>query len=369
MNNNWQERLQLAAEAVAVNDFETAQMEANLAHGHALHCGNEEAIEKVKAFFNYMQLEFSKYMTGITHKTIPAADSDVDHSGQAEREEQGNPESANAMSNSDGILRGAIIGCLLGGMAIAIGVVTMIGDIAQGRAESFFGNNHGLWDLVQHGFSLLLLGAGIAVACTIGGLTYAHAIRTSTERNEQAEEEARRKALLHDRFYQGRTLEDTWKVLTKYFSNEAPDLIRTWTIKTPDAESGDMVVHWGRNIETTQLYVIDPYSKHPRTDNVKVDIHIQGHIVIRELVDGIRLLFFWKYAGEPKGTNLDAEHTQWLMQYFENIWMRVYNELDLHMNCPAELGKFETAVSETVQSNMQDPIDIDEAIHRKRLDS
>ncbi|MBX9772563.1 MAG: hypothetical protein K2X29_14395 [Candidatus Obscuribacterales bacterium] len=343
MNNNWQERLQLAAEAVAINDFETAKMEADLAHGHALHSGNEEAIQKVKAFFNYMQLELTKH--------------------------PGNSESDNALSNSDGMLRGAIIGCLLGGMATAIGVVTMIGDMVQGRAGSFFGNDHGLWNLVQYGFSLLLIGAGITVACTIGGLIYAHETRTSTERNQREEEEARRKALLHDRFYQGSTLEDTWKVLTKYFSNEAPDLIRTWTIKTPDTDSGDMVVHWGRNIETTQQYVVNSYSKHPRTENVKVDIHIQGHIVIRELVDGMRLLFFWKYAGEPKGAPLDEDRKQWLMQYFENIWMRVYNELDVHMNCPVELGKFETAASETSQSKTQDPIDVDEAIHRKRLDS
>jgi uncharacterized membrane protein len=352
MNNNWQDRLQLAAEAVAINDFHTAKIELDIAHGHALGSGSAEAIEKVKAFYNFMQLELSKY---VTTKTI-------------EEKQQDTTSNENSLSTSDGMLAGAVIGGVLGTIVIAFFIFTMICDMAQGSSGSFFGNEHNIGDLFQYFFVLLQIGSGITVVGAIVGALYVHGTSQAAAEKSDQEEEARKKALLHDRFYRGRTLEGTWKLLTKYFSNEAPDHIRSWTIKTPDAETGDMVVHWGRNIETTQVYAEFPYSKHPKYTNVTVDIHIKGHIIVRELVEGTRVLFYWTYSWEPKGMDLDEERKQWLIQYFENIWMRVYNELDQHMRCPAEIGIFQTVATETNQAAQVQP-DITEAIRQKRLDS
>lgn len=352
MKNNWQDRLHLAAEAVAINDFNTAKIELDMAHGQALGSGSAEAIEKVKAFYNFMQLELSKYVT----------------TQNIEEKQQDTTSKDNSLSTGDGMLAGAVIGGVLGTIVIACFVFTMICDMAQGKAGSFFGNEHSFGDLLQYFFVLLQIGSGITVVgATIGALCVHETRRAAVNKLDQ-EEEARRKALLHDRFYRGRTLEETWKLLTKYFSNEAPDHIRTWNIKTPDTESGDMVVHWGRNLLTSQQYAENPFSKHPRYKNVTVDIHIKGHIIVREATDGTRLLFYWTYSWEPKETEVDEERKQWLIQYFENIWMRVYNELDQHMRCPAETGVFQTL---TAEGNQAQPVqnDVGEAIRQKRLDS
>ncbi|MBX9877236.1 MAG: hypothetical protein K2Y22_02150 [Candidatus Obscuribacterales bacterium] len=352
MKNNWQDRLQLAAEAVAINDFDAAKIELDIAHGQALGSGSAEAIEKVKAFYNFMQLELSKY---VTTKNL-------------EEKQRDTPSKEKSLSISDGMLGGAVIGGVLGTIVIACFVFSMICDMAQGRGGSFFGNEHNFGDLLQYLFVLLQIGSGITIVGAILGALYAHETGRAIVMKADQEEEARKKALLHDRFYRGKTLEETWKLLTKYFSNEAPDHIRTWTIKTPDTDSGDMVVHWGRNIETTQVYTENPYSKHPRYKNVTADIHIKGHILVRELQGGTRVLFYWNYSWEPKGMTLDEERTEWMIQYFESIWMRVYNELDQHMRCPAEIGVFQTDASGT---NETTPIndDIGEAIRQKRLDS